>query len=194
MSRRKQSSCIIKLFISGGIIAGIITLYLLHSTNYQFKPEIIPEVANKDSTPNMNFTLIDQNGRKFKSSYLEGELSLIYFGVTYSPEDYESMNKLSEIIKVLQKEGITVNSVFITLDAEHDDSWTLKKYLENFNTKFIALTGSSEDIEDVASKFKVFYKPKQFDKETNSYKLEHSNFIYLMSSKGKILQILLPRG
>ncbi|MCC8368708.1 MAG: SCO family protein [Rickettsia endosymbiont of Oxypoda opaca] len=188
MKRHKHSTSIIKIFMSIGIIVGIIATYLLYSTAHQSKPNIIVKNNNNDINATGGFTLIDQNGKKFKSSYLNNHLSLIYFGVTYSLTDYNYMRQLSEIIKILQQEHIIVRLVFITLDPEHDNSEVLKKYLEKFNSDFIGLTGSVEDIHDVARKFEVFYRQKQFDKENNSYRLEHSAFVYLINSVGKFLK------
>ncbi|WP_253308393.1 MULTISPECIES: SCO family protein [unclassified Rickettsia] len=188
MKRLKHSTSIIKIFISIGIIAGIITSYLLYSATHRFKSNIIVKIDNNDINISRDFTLIDQNGKKFKSNYLNNHLSLIYFGVTYSLTDYNYMRQLSEIIKILQKEHIIVRLVFITLDPEHDNSEVLKKYLEKFNSDFIGLTGSVEDIQDVAHKFEVFYRQKQFDEENHSYRLEHSAFVYLINSTGKFLK------
>lgn len=70
--------------------------------------------------------LIDQEGKKFDSTHLQGHLSLIYFGTTYSLYDNQALKKVEDIIKILKKENISVQVVFITLDPEHDTSNVLK--------------------------------------------------------------------
>ncbi|KJW02343.1 SCO1/SenC family protein [Rickettsia endosymbiont of Ixodes pacificus] len=88
----------------------------------------------------------------------------------------------------MKKENILVQVVFIALDPEHDTSEVLKKYLEKIDVNFIGLTGGVQDIEQLANQFKVFYTSKIFDVKTNEYELQHSNFVYLISSQGKFLK------
>lgn len=70
----------------------------------------------------------------------------------------------------------------------HDTSEVLKEYLDKIDDDFIGLTGTTEDIERVANQFKVFYESKNFDTNTGKYELDHSNFIYLISSERKFLK------
>lgn len=58
---------------------------------------------------------------------MQGHLSLIYFGTTYSLYDNQALKRVEDIIKILKKENILVQVVFITLDSEHDTSEVLKK-------------------------------------------------------------------
>jgi len=46
------------------------------------------------------------------------------------------LKKIEDIIKILQKENIVVQTVFITLDPINDTSEVLKKYLENIDNNF----------------------------------------------------------
>ncbi len=100
--------------------------------------------------------------------------------------DNQTLKRVEDIIKILKKENILVQVVFITLDSEHDTSEVLKKYLEKIDDNFIGLTGRVQDI--LADQFKVFYTSKIFDVKTNKYELQHSNFVYLISSQGKFLK------
>ncbi|AFE48861.1 SCO2 protein precursor (sco2) [Rickettsia prowazekii str. Chernikova] len=140
-----------------------------------------------DDSLKIKFTLIEQQGKKFDSTNLQGYLSLIYFGTTYSLYDNQALKRVEDIIKILKRENILLQVVFITLDPEHDTSEVLKKYLEKIDSNFIGLTGRVQDIEQLAQQFKVFYTSKIFDVKTNEYALQHSNFVYLISSDGKIL-------
>ncbi|AFE52488.1 SCO2 protein precursor (sco2) [Rickettsia prowazekii str. GvV257] len=140
-----------------------------------------------DDSLKIKFTLIEQQGKKFDSTNLQGHLSVIYFGTTYSLYDNQAFKRVEDIIKILKRENILLQVVFITLDPEHDTSEVLKKYLEKIDSNFIGLTGRVQDIEQLAQQFKVFYTSKIFDVKTNEYALQHSNFVYLISSDGKIL-------
>ncbi|WP_041405295.1 SCO family protein [Rickettsia prowazekii] len=184
MRNNKNQMYIIKIFIAIAMITGIIFLYLFYSSLTTSK---LKETSNMDDSLKIKFTLIEQQGKKFDSTNLQGHLSVIYFGTTYSLYDNQAFKRVEDIIKILKRENILLQVVFITLDPEHDTSEVLKKYLEKIDSNFIGLTGRVQDIEQLAQQFKVFYTSKIFDVKTNEYALQHSNFVYLISSDGKIL-------
>lgn len=196
MKKHKNQMYIIKIFIALAIIIGILCLYLFYSSlnPYQFYINTKINKANNTQgitqgiSQDINFTLTDQKGKKFDSSDLQGHLSLIYFGVTYSLYDDNALKKIEDIIKILKKENIIVQVVFITLDPMYDTSEVLKEYLEKTDNNFIGLTGTIEGIQRIANEFKVFYEPRKFDVKTGKYELNHSNFVYLISSEGKFLK------
>lgn len=142
-----------------------------------------------------NFTLTDQNGNKFSSDQMKGRLSLVYFGFTYCPDICPtSLNKISEIINILDKYQIDVLPIFISVDSDRDTSAILKEYLLHFHPKFIGLTGNAEEIRYVAELYKVFYAkvaPSATPASSNSgkdYMIDHSSFVYLMGRDGKYLK------
>lgn len=188
MKKHKNQMYLIKIFIALAVITGIIYLYLFYSSFEQSQIYINTKVSDKNNSQAIKFALKDQKGKVFNDKDLKGHLSLIYFGVTYSLDDENALKKIEDIIKILQKENIVVQTVFITLDPINDTSEVLKKYLENIDNNFIGLTGTIDDITQVANEFKVFYEPKTFDTETGKYELKHSNFVYLISSDGKFLK------
>ncbi|ABV74369.1 Sco2 protein precursor [Rickettsia akari str. Hartford] len=179
---------IIKIFIALSMITCILFLCLFYSSLTPSKFQIGAKTSNIDDSPKIKFTLIDQVGKKFDSTHLHGHLSFIYFGTTYSLHDNQALKRVEDIIKILKQESISVQVVFITLDPEHDTSEVLKKYLEKIDGNFIGLTGKVADIKQLADQFKVFYASKILDVETNEYELQHSNFVYLISSHGKFLK------
>lgn len=134
-----------------------------------------------------DFVLTDQDGNSFSSKKLKGHLSIIYFGFTYCPDICPtSLQKLTKVLEVLGKYNIEITPVFITIDPERDTVKVLKEYLGHFHPKFIGLTGTLEQIKDVAAKFKVYYAKTGGNHDT--YMLDHSSFVYLMDKKGKYLQ------
>jgi protein SCO1/2 len=121
---------------------------------------------------------------------LHGKLSLIYFGFTYCPDICPtSLQKLSAVIQTLDKYQIDVTPVFITIDPSRDTPALLKEYLGHFHAKFIGLTGTEEQIREVADLFKVFYaRAKDAAATKGNYMLDHSSFIYLMDKNGRYMK------
>ncbi|HJD55463.1 MAG TPA: SCO family protein [Rickettsia endosymbiont of Pyrocoelia pectoralis] len=188
----------IKIFIALAMIAGIIFLYLFYaSLTPSHKLNIGTKINDSSNQFIAQFTLIDEEGKRFTADDLKGHLSLIYFGVSYSSDDKDGLRKIEDIIKILKKENIIVQVVFITLDPQYDTSKVLKEYLETIDVKFIGLTGNSANIKQTADQFNVFYEPKKFNPESGEYTLKHTNFVYLISSDGRFLNhycLSLPKN
>jgi protein SCO1/2 len=182
-----RSSIIVKVVVVAGLIISVVSLYLLLSIKIPQK-----SLAGEGETQNMaqiggDFKLTDHKGKEFSSEHLKGNFSLIYFGFTYCPDICPtSLEKISEVIATLDKYKIPVSPVFITIDPKRDTPELLKEYLQHFHPKYIALTGSEEQIKDVTEKFKVFYAKVAGD-DTN-YMMDHSSFIYLMDGDGKYVK------
>jgi cytochrome oxidase Cu insertion factor (SCO1/SenC/PrrC family) len=113
-----------------------------------------------------------------------GKLMLIYFGYTYCPDVCPTeLQTMSEAIERLGPSGDAVQPLFITVDPARDTPEQLKSYAENFHPRLLALTGSAEQIAQVARAYKVFYQlVKQGDGE---YLMDHSSIVYLMDHEGR---------
>jgi len=132
------------------------------------------------------FTLVDQNGATRRAEDLRGKLMLIYFGYTYCPDVCPTeLQTMSDAVDRLGAKGDAVQPIFITVDPARDTPDQLKAYAENFHPRLLALTGSAEQIAQVARAYKVFYQPvKQGDGE---YLMDHSSIVYLMDRDGRYL-------
>lgn len=182
---------ILKIIIIIASAIGIVSLYLLLSIESPKKPLAGQgEMYDNDQVQiGGDFELIDQDGKIFNSNSLKGKLSLIYFGFTYCPDICPtSLQKITEVINSLDKYGVNVTPVFITIDPRRDTPVVLKEYLKHFSPKFIGLTGSTEQIKETADKFKVYYVVANHDSDKSSYMIDHSSFVYLMDAEGKYLK------
>jgi protein SCO1/2 len=132
------------------------------------------------------FALVDQNGTMRHPEDFRGRLMLIYFGYTYCPDVCPTeLQTMSEAIDRLGSKGDAVQPIFITVDPARDTPEQLKSYAENFHPRLLALTGSAEQIAQVARTYKVFYQPvKQAD---GDYLMDHSSIVYLMDREGHYL-------
>ena len=59
----------------------------------------------------------------------------------------------------------------------------MEKYVPSFDSSFIGLTGSADNIKKIASQYKVFYQKVGDGK---NYTIDHSSAIYLIDKKGNI--------
>ena len=83
-----------------------------------------------------------------------------------------------------------IEPIFITVDPTRDTPELLKNYLSFFDKRIIGLTGSQEEIEEVANKYHVYYSYQ--DKETKEdYTVNHTANIYFLNKDNKIEHLIL---
>ena len=77
--------------------------------------------------------------------------------------------------------------MLITVDPQRDTPEKLKDYVHSFHPQMVGLSGTPEQIAQVAREYRVFYmKPPQAD-DTN-YLVDHSSLSYLIGPDGRFVQ------
>jgi len=125
------------------------------------------------------FELISETGETVTDVDLITEPTLIYFGYTYCP-DFCPIDaaRNAAAVDILAEKGIDATPVFITVDPERDTAEVVGYYADNFHDKMIGLTGTPEQIADVAREYRVVYSKADDDPEY--YLMAHSTFTYLV--------------
>jgi protein SCO1/2 len=189
----KEDQGFTKIVAVVAIVIVTVAIYFIMTSQIQDKPLAGrgSEIDRKNIADiGGDFILIDQDGKTFTSTQLLGKPSLIYFGFAFCPDICPtSLLKMKNVVETLDKYGIDVTPVFITIDPKRDTSESLKKYLANFHSKFIGLTGSEEDIKSTSDKFKVYYAPTpDSGTKRNDYLLDHTSLVYVMDKNGKYMK------
>ncbi|WP_298254757.1 SCO family protein [Bradyrhizobium sp.] len=138
------------------------------------------------------FTLTDQNGRRHSDHDFRGKLMIVYFGYTFCPDICPAdLMAITQALDALGPLADGVQPIFITIDPERD-SKVLGDYIKAFHKSFIGLTGSPEEIRNVANAYKAFYAklPPAADGE---YAIDHTGVIYLMGRDGNYLGFMPPQ-
>jgi cytochrome oxidase Cu insertion factor (SCO1/SenC/PrrC family) len=135
-----------------------------------------------------DFSLVNQDGETVKNTDFLGKYMLVYFGFTNCPMICPTdMADITQALNQLDDDLVEkVQPIFITVDPERDTSEHLKTYLENFHSKFQALTGTKEQTKAAESAYRV-YSRKSEDEEVQGYNMDHSAYIYLMGTDGKYI-------
>ena len=133
---------------------------------------------------NSSFELLSHTGEIKKITDFKGSVVAIFFGFTHCPDICPtSMQELKFIKESLGKQSDKLQVIFITLDPERDNQSLLNSYVPSFDKSFIGLTGSQEDINRIASQYKIFHMTVG---EGDSYTIDHSSGIYIIDKDGKI--------
>lgn len=135
------------------------------------------------------FSLTTHTGEpKTNKDYL-GQWVLIYFGFTHCPDICpEELEKMIQVVDEIDSIPTLPNltPLFITIDPERDTKEAIANYVKEFSPKLIGLTGTKEEIDQVARAFRVYYSPGPKD-EDEDYIVDHTIIMYLIGPDGEFL-------
>ena len=139
--------------------------------------------------------LINNKGNPITSSKLRGKFLVVFFGFTNCPDVCPlTMNTISEMLDLLGKQAKKVQALFITIDPERDTPHQLDQFVIAFDQRIMALTGTNEQIRNVADAYKVFYQLNTINNNVNEsdlqtdYQVNHTAITYFMSPTGNFLK------
>ena len=131
--------------------------------------------------------LIDQEGRTFQLSQLQGRVALVFFGFTHCTDTCPlTMTKFSQLEESGAVDPEKVAYVLISVDAERDRPAVLKAYLARFSPRFIGLTGDPNKINAVASNFSASFFPDNPSGPDSDYTVAHSRQAFVLDPAGKL--------
>lgn len=139
------------------------------------------------------FTLVDQTGKTRTEQDFRGQYMLIYFGYTYCPDVCPTeLQAISNAMDLLPEDTARqVQPIFISVDPERDTVAAMADYVPHFHPRLIGLTGTLEQTSAAAKAYRVYYV-KAFEdgepKDSDSYLVDHSSFIYLMGKDGAYIR------
>jgi protein SCO1/2 len=135
------------------------------------------------------FTLVDENGKTVTDQDFRGKWLLVYFGYTYCPDVCPtSLARNGGAVDLLGDKGERIVPMLITVDPERDTPPKLKDYVHAFHPRMVGLTGTPEQIAQVAREYRVFYmKPPQAN--DRDYLIDHSSLSYLIGPDGRFVQV-----
>lgn len=135
------------------------------------------------------FTLIDQDQRVRHDKEFRGKIMMVYFGYSFCPDicptGLASMTQALAALKPHQAHRIA--PIFITVDPERDTPAEMKEYMKNFDPRFLALTGTSDQLDPVLKSYHVYAARATPEGTAADYLVDHSSIIYIMDRKGRFV-------
>lgn len=130
---------------------------------------------------------LQANTGPVKLSDFRGKITLIYFGYTYCPDICPtSLALTSAALRLLDDAELDqVQVIFISVDPARDTVARLAEYAPFFHPDIIGVTGSKQQIDDVARRFGAYYKIPDHAPEEN-YPVDHSSQTVLVGKDGKV--------
>lgn len=140
-----------------------------------------------------DFNLTDHNGEPRQLADYQGKVVVLFFGFTHCPDICPTtMADLAAAMKIMGNQSDGVQVLFVTVDPERDTKEVLAKFVPSFDSRFVGLTGTPEEIDQTAKTFKIFYS-KQQEAGQAGYSFDHSAGVYVFDKQGKI-RIYLKYG
>ena len=138
------------------------------------------------------FTLTNQDGKTVTDADFHGRWMLVYFGYTFCPDVCPTeLQTISAALDKLGADAAKIQPIFITIDPDRDTPAILADYVKLFDKRLIGLTGTPQQIAQVAREYRVYYA-KVTPKSASSYLMDHSSFAYLMGPDGHFRALLQP--
>ncbi|NNE86303.1 MAG: SCO family protein [Alphaproteobacteria bacterium] len=158
-------------------------------------------IRNDDITQNANglvtsveiggpFSLTDHTGRQVTEKDYLGNFTLVFFGYTFCPDICPT--ELGDIALALDELGdlsLAVTPVMISIDPERDTPPVLAEYVSLFHERLVGLTGTAEQIKDVADAYRIFFR-RVDDPDYSYYLMDHTSFVYLLNPEGDVVSLL----
>lgn len=132
-----------------------------------------------------SLALADHNGQPRTLQDFDGKVVVAFFGFTQCPDVCPTaLAELSQVMQKLGDDAGRVQVLMITVDPERDTADVLKQYVTTFDSRFLGLTGTPEQIKQAAASFKAYYAKVPTEGGKN-YTMDHTAAFYLFDAKGE---------
>ena len=154
--------------------------------------ETAPNTAGFPDIKGGDFKLVDHDGNERTSASPEGRYQLIFFGYANCKAICSiALPRMTEAVYLLEKEGILVTPVLITVDPERDTVSNMKDVLVRYHERMIGLTGSTQALQVAYDAFQV-EKSLVYEHPEYGPVYAHGSFIYLLDPDGEFKTLLPP--
>jgi protein SCO1/2 len=163
------------------VVAAIITFLFGRNDTFRGTSYDAPYPAAAD------FSLIRANGETFRLSTQHDKVTLLFFGYTSCPDVCPTtMANLKRVLDQLSPTYLKqVQVVFVTVDPKRDTPERVQEYVDHFNTSFIGLSGSEQELAKVWAAYGI-YRLEVPGASAAGYSVDHTARITMIDKNGKM--------
>jgi protein SCO1 len=172
----------VAIFVATGIAVGWVRTEWLGQSPPAAVTTGVPAVGGP-------FSLVNHRGERVTQDTFKGKPTAYFFGFTHCPEVCPTtLFDMSQHLKDLGPDADRLNVVFVTVDPERDTPELLKTYLESFDSRIVALTGTLEEMAVAAKAYHVSYR--KVPTEGGNYTMDHTASVILTDANGGFLTLI----
>jgi len=153
--------------------------------------EIKHQVLDLKTAPVGGDFTVEIQDRDLSLQELRGKVVALYFGYTQCPDICPtSLSLLTQALhKMSDKELANVQSIFISVDPERDNTTRLSEYTKYFHSNMIGATAEKEVIDKVTKLYGASYRIVDRG-SAMGYIVDHSSYTYIIDKQGKLRETL----
>ncbi|WP_266159353.1 SCO family protein [Dyella silvatica] len=142
--------------------------------------------------PDLDFKLIDDQGKTVTGKDFRGKAVLLFFGYTHCPDVCPlTLAQLHVVMQRLGPQADQARILFVSVDPARDTPDIMHAYVNAFDPRAVGLTGSAGDVEALAKRYRSAFT-REPNKGDNNYDVSHSSAIYLFDQDGKARLLSTP--
>lgn len=173
-------------------ILAIVTILGLTVGVYFLRPHTFHGTVIQSPEPSHDFTLKSFNGdislRDFR-----GKVVLLYFGYTFCPDICPgTLGNVAQALRDMGTKAEDVQLIMVSLDPERDTPEKLADYMNHFHPSFIGITGTKEQLDEIASLYGIYYQKSEGSNATG-YLIDHTATLLVLDREG-YLKLVFPYG
>jgi len=135
------------------------------------------------------FSLTAADGSTVTDQSLKGRPFALFFGFTRCPDVCPTtLARLAKLRGEMGSEGEKLQIVFVSVDPEADTPADIGRYIDLFGTPIIGLTGTPEQIGQIAKAFGIYYA--KVHQDGSNYTIDHTATVFLMDRQGRLQSTL----
>jgi protein SCO1/2 len=179
-ARRMGVALVVSLTVSGAL-----AVWMLIQTLSGGSVESVPRAGQQIDASFAG--LLDTSGAAVDEHAIATRYRLVTFGFTACPNVCPlTLMGVHQALEQLGPDATRIVPVFVSVDPARDTPQALLAYVNAFDARIVALTGSRQAVERVAQQYRIFFDRRTLDAKSRSYVVEHTAFVLLVDPQQRI--------
>lgn len=182
------------------VLAGILALGAGLLLAIRMQPPAPPELG--ESTTRLpspralqSFELVTHENKPFTLESLKDQWSFVFFGYTNCPDvcptTLSVLNVVANNLSDTAGDLPPARFYFVSVDPQRDTPEKLREFIPYFNDKFIGVTGTPEQIDNLTRQLSILYAIGKQD-EKGGYLVDHTASVLLLNPDGRFEALFSP--
>lgn len=138
------------------------------------------------------FRMRTQHGDVFDAGALHGQWNFVFFGYLQCPDvcptTLQSLRDFRRQLLAADPAAVSHRFVFVTVDPANDTAARVGPYLAYFDSDFLGLLGSAEELAGLARSMAAMYA--EYRDERGQRSMDHSTSVMVVDPAGRVVAAL----